>query len=123
MHRPVLEAASPLIAAVARLVFGTDDLVRVSDALSEWTRAELGASIDVVEQWHWSVGAVALVRLDDGRPVALKAFPPRWTEPFLGAVVAVQRHLADRGLPCPRPLAGPLPLPLSGAEVCAEADD
>ena len=120
MHRPVLEAASALTAAVARLIFGTEDLSHVTDALSGWTRAELGASVDSVEQWHWSVGAVALVALDDGRRVALKAFPPRWKAPFLSAVVAVQRHLAARGLPCPCPLAGPAPLDESGALVCAE---
>src|SRR5262249_4344120 len=57
--------------------------------------------------------------LDDGRRVALKAFAPRWTEAFLQAVVAVQAHLCARGVPCPRPLAGPSPLP-NGALVCAE---
>jgi len=120
VHRPVLEAASALTDAVARLIFGTEDLSRVTDALSGWTQAELGASVLFVEQWHWSVGAVALVALDDGRRVALKTFPPRWKAPFLHAVVAVQRHLAERGLPCPSPLAGPAPLDESGALVCAE---
>ena len=81
---------------------------------------QLGAAVDVVEQWHWSVGAVALVGLDDGRRVALKAFPPRWTAPFLRGVVTVQRHLSERGLPCARPLAGPVPLDPGGAMVCAE---
>ena len=38
VHRPLLEAASALTAEVARLIFGTDDLVRVTDALSSWTR-------------------------------------------------------------------------------------
>jgi hypothetical protein len=119
VHRPLLEAASALTAEVARLIFGTEDLVRVTDALSGWTRRELGAGIDVVERWHWSVGAVALVGLDDGRRVVLKSFPPRWTAPFLRSVVTVQRHLCDRGLPCARPLAGPAPL-AAAAMVCAE---
>jgi hypothetical protein len=120
VHRPLLEAATPLTEAVARHIFGTDDLAQITDALGEWTGAALGSRIAVVEQWHWSVGAVAVVGLDDGRRVALKAFAPRWTEAFLRAVVAVQRHLRARGLPCPGPLAGPLPLASSGAQVCAE---
>ena len=120
MHRPLLEAASALTAEVARLIFGTDDLVRVTDALSSWTRAELGAPVVAVEHWHWSVGAVALVGLDDGRRVALKAFPPRWTAPFLRSVVTVQRHLSERGLPCAWPLAGPVPLDPGRAMVCAQ---
>ncbi len=35
MHRPILEAASALTAAVARLIFGTEDLGSVTDALSD----------------------------------------------------------------------------------------
>jgi hypothetical protein len=121
VHRPLLEAASPLTREVSRLIFGTDDLGHVVEALSTWTRRELGASVDVVEQWHWSVGAVAISRLEDGRRVALKSFPPRWTASFLHAVVAVQAHLAERGLPCARPLARPAPLSPRDVMVCAEA--
>ncbi|HMK11822.1 MAG TPA: phosphotransferase, partial [Acidimicrobiales bacterium] len=105
MHRPLLEGRTAL-----------------SDALSAWTHAQLGASVAAIEQWHFSVGSVAITRLTDGRRVALKVFRPRWTAPFLRAVVAVQRHLVDRGLPCPTPIAGPVPLSTSDpALVCAEA--
>jgi len=122
VHRPVLEGRTPLTALVARLIFGTDDLAEVTSLLSSWTRAHVGAPIAAVEQWHWSVGAVAVVALSDGRRVTLKAFPPRWTSDFLTAVVTVQRHLAARDLPCPVPLAGPFPLDAAGVMVCAESN-
>lgn len=90
--------------------------------LSSWAEERLGAAISAVDQWHWSVGAVANVGLSDGRRVALKAFPSRWTSDFLTAVVTVQRHLVARGLPCPVPLAGPFPLDAVGVMVCAESN-
>ena len=104
MHRAVLEGRAAL-----------------SESLSEWTRANLGAAVAEVEEWHHSVGTVAIARLTDGRRVALKVFQPRWTAEFLGAVVAVQRHLVQHGLPCPTPIAGPAPLESGAALVCAEA--
>ena len=54
-----------------------------------------------------SVGCVAGVRLADGIRVVIKAYQPRWTVPFLVAVHDSQRHLADSGFPCPRPVLGP----------------
>jgi hypothetical protein len=121
VHRPVLEGRTPLTSAVARPIFGTEQVAEVTSMLSSWAEERLGAAISAVEQWHWSVGAVAIVGLSDGRRVALKAFPPRWTSEFLTAVVTVQRHLAARGLPCPVPLAGPFPLDAVGVMVCAES--
>ena len=35
----------------------------------------LGAAISAVDQWHWSVGAVANVGLSDGRRVTLEGIP------------------------------------------------
>ena len=122
MHRPVLEGRTPLTSAVARLIFGTEQVAEVTSMLSSWAEERLGAAISAVDQWHWSVGAVANVGLSDGRRVALKAFPSRWTSDFLTAVVTVQRHLVARGLPCPVPLAGPFPLDAVGVMVCAESN-
>ncbi len=77
--------------------------------LSAWAAEHLGSRVAVVEQWHLSVGAVAIVTLEDGRRAALKAFQSRWSPDFLEAVVTVQRHLAEHGLPCAMPIAGPAP--------------
>ncbi len=120
MHRPVLEGRAPLTSLVAELIFGTDDLEAAAALLSAWTRSHLSAPVAKVEQWHWSVGAVAIVELEDGGRIALKAFPPRWTEEFLRVVVTVQRHLAERGLACPIPVVGPVPLAAGRGMVCAE---
>ncbi len=119
MHRPLLEAARAL-SSIASLIFGTEDFDAARARLSVWAGEHLGAEIAAVEQWHLSVGAVAIVTLTDGRQAALKAFQPRWTSHFLAAVVAVQRHLADHGIPCAKPIAGPAVLRSSGGVVCAE---
>ena len=120
MHRAVLEGRAELSSPVTQLIFATDDVERATALLSSWTRAHLGSPVSRVDEWHRSVGAVAIVVLDDGRRVTLKAFPPRWTQEFLSAVVRVQTHLSRRGLPCPMPLFGPAVLDGSGAMACAE---
>src|SRR5439155_1409517 len=46
------------------------------------------------------------LELKDGRRVVVKIRPP---SPRLEAAFAVQRHVNERGFPCPAPLAGPEP--------------
>ena len=109
MHRPLLEGARTL-SSITSLIFGTDDLDDARALLSAWAIEHLGSGVAVVEQWHLSVGAVAIVTLEDGRRAAIKAFQPRWSLDFVDAVVTVQRHLAEHGFPCAMPVAGPAPV-------------
>lgn len=91
-------------------VFGTTDAEAIARHVDAFAREHLGARITDALGYHASVGCTALVRLDDGRGVAIKVHQPGCSARFLGAVVAVQRHVHDAGLPAPRPLAGPAPI-------------
>lgn len=65
----------------------------------------------VIVDWLWyarSVACVAGLVLADGREVVLRAFQPSVRPEFLGGVIRVQAHLADRGFPAATPLTGPL---------------
>jgi Ser/Thr protein kinase RdoA (MazF antagonist) len=57
------------------------------------------------QRGHLSV--VLGIQMRDGRQVVVKLRPP---DDRIAGCVAVQRHLYERGFPCPRPLAGPSPL-------------
>lgn len=92
-------------------VFGVYGAVEVAAVFDGLCRTHLGAGIVGTRRYHASVGATAVVDLDDGRAVAVKAYQPRWTRAFVTAVVHVQRHLVADGFPGPRPLVGPVPLP------------
>jgi hypothetical protein len=62
------------------------------------------------------------LRLRDCRRIMLKAHPPDRTPRFLDAVYRVQRHLYERGFPCPAPITGPLPFGRGFATVEAFVD-
>lgn len=83
--------------------------------IDAWCRRTFGAGVvrGIFSSGH--VRQVVAVVLDDGRSVVVKVRPPSRR---LQAVVAVQRHLHDRGVPCPRPLAGPVLL--EGQAITAE---
>jgi hypothetical protein len=54
-----------------------------------------------------SAGCVLGVHLESGNDVVVKAYQDRWEKPFLDAVQAVEVRLAQKGMPCPRPIAAP----------------
>lgn len=83
--------------------------------IDAWCRRTFGAAVvrEIFSSGH--LGQVVAVVLDDGRSVVVKVRPPSRR---LQAVVAVQRQLHDRGVPCPRPLAGPVLL--EGQAITAE---
>jgi Ser/Thr protein kinase RdoA (MazF antagonist) len=100
---------------VEHLVVGSDDPADVYAALHRWCETVLGAGVGTVISRHVSVGLVFRVVLADRREVVVKAHQPRWTPAFLAAVVAMQRHLHGRGLPCACPVVGPASLGLGHA--------
>ncbi len=91
-------------------VYGTDDPSEIGRTVAEFCAAHLGERPASGLFYRGSAGCVAGVRLASGREVVLKAYQERWTHPFLEAVREVQERLAAFGFPCPRPLAGPIPL-------------
>ncbi len=56
-----------------------------------------------------SVGSVTGVVLADGDRLVIKAYQPAWRLDFLQGVVATQDKLWHAGLPCGRPVGGPVP--------------
>ena len=86
--------------------------------LHEWCQEHLGSPVEAQFFGVRRISSVHGVRLADDREVALKI---RSAEPRQAACAVVQRHLWASGLPCPQPLAGPLPLAPLG--VLVQGDD
>jgi len=90
-------------------LFGTEDPVEVAAGIEAFVREHLGEPVDAL-LYEAGVGAVAGLRLVDGRDVVVKVH--RWNVSVerLTAVQRVQAHVAARGVPVPRPLLPVLPL-------------
>ena len=88
---------------------------RRGSSLDQWCRDVLGAGVATELFASGHLADVLGVRLDDGRRVVLKVRPG---SSRLEAVVRAQRHFYEAGVPCPRPLAGPLPF--NGLTITAE---
>lgn len=69
----------------------------------DWCTRALGAPAEVLFVTG-NLSRVVGLRLDDGRAVVVKVRPGAARH---RGCIEVQRHLAARGYPCPRPLAGP----------------
>jgi hypothetical protein len=98
-------------------VFGTDDAEQIASKVDEFARAQLHSGVAGYLFYSASVGSTHGVQLDDGRCVVVKVRPPPESNPCLPfdrvsleEIVAVQRHLADAGYPCPAPVLGPVQL-------------
>jgi hypothetical protein len=96
--------------AVHRLIHGTDQPTRIAQQIDHWCRQVLGSRASAGIFHVVSTGSVTGVLLDDGAVVVVKAYQPRWSEPFLSAIVRAQAALVDAGLACAEPLAGPVRL-------------
>jgi hypothetical protein len=103
--------------ALEREIFGCADPEYIAGLVDEATRQALGVAADGGLFYAASSGCVFGIRLADGRSVVLKAYQSRWELPFLRAVQRVQAGLAERGFPCPVPLAEPVPLAHGWATV------
>jgi Ser/Thr protein kinase RdoA (MazF antagonist) len=110
-------------AVVHQAIHGTDDPEEVASQLQEAVRSMLGARVVEARFHRASVGSVTGVVLDSGRAVVVKAYQSRWTESFLADVARAQTALADAGIPCARPLAGPGPLAHGWVSIESWLDD
>ena len=86
--------------------------------LAAWCAQNLGSEPAETLFAAGNLARVFGLRLRDGRSVVVKVRP---AEPRLEGCTAVHRHLWEAGFPCPRPLAGPLPLADTGYAVSAES--
>ena len=104
-------------AVVSRCRCGGGILVIVPDDvfLAEWCDRHLGARPTRVLFRCGHLSAVTGAELADGRRVVIKARP---ADPRIAGCVAVQRHLARGGFPCPAPLTAPVQA--GGLTVTAE---
>jgi hypothetical protein len=102
-----------------RDVFGTTDPATIARAVDGFCLAHLGSPVARYEFYATSVCGVHGVRLADGRGVVLKVHRAGADREHLSAVHDVQRHLASRGFPAPRPLLGPIELS-NGVAVAEE---
>ena len=93
--------------ALERAVFDTGDAGEVAGALEDFLIEQCGPIADGVF-YQAGVGIVAGVRLEAGPEVVVKIHRWNVTVARLTAVQEVQAHLADSGLPAPRPLVGPV---------------
>jgi hypothetical protein len=94
-----------------RAIFGDDATEPMRSAVIALVGAQLDTSVG---EWLFTVERRSItfaVVSTDGRGVVVKAHPPGSVSTArLAAVQTVQRHLADGGFACPRPLVGPVPL-------------
>jgi Ser/Thr protein kinase RdoA (MazF antagonist) len=95
------------LAVIHEAIHGSLDPTVIAGRLDEFVDKALGSTINDGLFHIASVGSVTGVVLRDGREVVIKAYQPRWSHRFLSAVVEAQGALADAGLACARPLAGP----------------
>jgi hypothetical protein len=104
--RSIASWPSPLEHAL----FGTDaasDIVRLVD---DFCRSVLGDRVATVAFYRRGVGGVFGLRLASDRSAVVKVHRPEMVADGLDGIRRVQRHLADAGLPAPRPIGDPAPL-------------
>jgi hypothetical protein len=92
----------PFGPALAREIVGERDVAEVLH--------ELVGEFDECFAVSESAGLLFGLRLAGGACVAVKLLPPSLPAAALEAARRVQRHLHARGIPAPRPLAGPVPV-------------
>jgi len=106
-------------------IHGTADARSIAAAIDRFCLRVLGASVAEPLFYRSSIGAVAGVRLTDGRRVVIKAHQPAQTALHLQRVANLQRHLAATEGIAPAIMAGPSPLGAGMAiaeEFCVRGD-
>jgi hypothetical protein len=101
-----------------RAIFGAGGAAMTADRICDFVEDQLGPVGDGIF-YQRSVGIVAGLRLVGGREIVVKVHRYQVSTARLEAVHKVQIHLADIGLPVPRPLCRPKPLG-SGVAVIEE---
>jgi hypothetical protein len=104
--REIEAGPSPLEGAL----FGGSDPGVIAELLHSYSRAHLGLEPVSGIFYRRGVGAVFGLELSDGSKVVLKVHRRDLVGDGMDAVILVQRHLADRGLPAPRPIGKPAAL-------------
>jgi Ser/Thr protein kinase RdoA (MazF antagonist) len=104
------EMARSAVSDVELAVFSTNQPDRIADITARFCIDHLGLGPSDGLFYHASAGSVVGLGLESGSKVVMKAYQHRWTATFLAAIHEVQRHLAERGFPCPEPLVGPHPI-------------
>lgn len=92
---------------VEEVIFGSRSADAIAVEFERCAHAVLGSRVVAVHAYHASVGATAVVAMDDGREVAIKAHQPGVTRTYLEAVHRLHEHLYRSRFPCARPLCGP----------------
>lgn len=102
-----MSMSSPVVDGVERAVFGPVPEVEVDAWLDRYVRRHLGSPITAISFRAGRISAVYGCRLDDGREIVVKVHRAGADTAQLAAAAQAQRHLADAGYPCPRPLERP----------------
>ncbi len=110
-------ATRDLLIERERAMYGSVEPYAIAQLVDRFCAANLGEPIAAYLFYASSQGGVSGIELTDGQRVVVKAHMPTWTYAVLDTVHRVQRHLADRGFPCPRPILGPTGLGYGYATV------
>lgn len=112
---PIADVVADLLAAehsepsVSVAIHGTNNPVEIADQFVG-VLAAVGRPVPVAEcLFHVaSVGSVTGVSLVDGARLVVKAYQPAWRADFLRWVIVAQERLWQAGLPCGKPVGGPV---------------
>lgn len=102
----LVEQAPPWSRTLERAIFGTDCPGAVANRMHVFVAETLG-ELDEAIFYSVGVGIVLGARLADGSRIVLKVHRHNASIRRLEAIHRVQQHLAEDGLPAPRPLLGP----------------
>jgi hypothetical protein len=106
----------PFDRQLARWIFGTESIDLIASRIERYCRQQFGAGVIGCEHLTLSVGAVAVLILETGEVIVLKAHSPDTTRQgacpsfeALQAVYRIQAQLAQGGFPCAEVLRPPEP--------------
>jgi len=106
-ERVIATAIAEWPSALEDVLLGTSDPARILRLLDGFTRSALGSELHRVTFYRRGVGAVFGLHLADDRRVVVKVHRLEFLREGLDGIRAVQRMLADRGLPAPTPIGDP----------------
>lgn len=109
-------------AHVELAIYGTADAPHIARVLEAFCLRELGSAPDETFFYRSSVGAVAGLRLCDGRKIVIKAHQPDHTRRRLEETTRLQTIVARQSALAPHILAGPTALGNGFAVVEAYED-
>lgn len=102
----LIEWHSPLLIAL----FGSDDPLQISQIVVAYVWETCDAAVERLIFLRAGVGAVFGLRLSESRSVVVKVHRSDLVGEMMDERWRLQRHLADRGMPVPRPVTEPMPL-------------